>query len=200
MSNNLLVGKISLCHLYKLWEWDAVKLGLLWYLLSKDLITPYWCVSWENVSPQNSTQPQKMPIANQKRQNSWRCCLLQGNALLPTAAAREMFIYGSCFLYLVPSSVRLHYTCRVSGGNESHSALLLAPCHKAPIHQCHSAVHRAVVFVYILKGRECPHPSGQARCNFRERKGTASTALARMRGVHEREGIPKWWQDWLSEA
>lgn len=115
--------------------------------------------------------------------------LLQGNALLPTAAPREMFIYGSCFLYLVPPSVRLHYTCPVSGGNESHLALLLAPCHRAPIHQCHCAVHRAVVFVYILKGRECPHLSGQARCNFRERKGLASTSLAGTHGVYEREGI-----------
>lgn len=117
--------------------------------------------------------------------------LLQGNALLPTAAAREMFIYGSCFLYLVPPSVRLHYTCPVSGGNESHSALLLAPCHRAPIHQCHSAVCRAVVFVYILKGRERPHLTSQARCNFRERKGLVSTALARTLEVYEREGISK---------
>lgn len=51
-----------------------------------------------------------------------------------------------------------------------------------------------LVFVYILRGRECPHPSGQIRCNFRERKSLGSTVLAKTHEVCEREGIPKWWQ------
>lgn len=51
-----------------------------------------------------------------------------------------------------------------------------------------------LIFVYILRGRECPHPSGQIRCNFRERKNLGSTVLAKTHEVCEREGIPKWWQ------
>lgn len=34
MSNNVLVRKISMHHLYKLWERDGIKVGLLWHLLS----------------------------------------------------------------------------------------------------------------------------------------------------------------------
>lgn len=196
MSNNMLVRKISLCHLCELWEWDAVKLGLLWHLLSKDLRIPYRHYSWGNESPQTLTQSQNMPAANQeKRQNSWLYCLARDDAPLPIATLREMLIYVSCFLDLVSPSVRLYYINPVSGGNASqtwHCCWSPATEHQSISVTVQNAGQ--LVFVYILRGRECPHPSGQVRCNFRERKGLASTVLARTHEVREREEIPKWWQ------
>lgn len=104
MSSNMLVRKISLCRLH------AVKLGLLWHLLSKDLSIPYRHYSWGNESPQTLAQSQNMPVANpEKRQNSRFYCILRRDGSLPITTLRRMLIYASYVLDLASPSVRLYY-------------------------------------------------------------------------------------------
>lgn len=135
--------KISIYHLHELWEWNAVKLGLLWRLLSKNLSVPYRHYSWGNESLSTSTQSQNMPVPNQeKRQNSCLYCLLQRDAALPIATVREILICVSCFLLSHCDSL-LYIHCD-RGKYITDLLLLLDPCHRASIHQCHHAKRRAV--------------------------------------------------------
>jgi len=98
----------------------------------------------------------------------------------------------SRFLDLVSPSVRLYYRYPVPGGNASQTwRCCWSPATEYPSISVTAQNAGQLVFVYILRGRECPHPSGQVRCSFRERKGLASTVLARIHEVCEKEGIPK---------
>ncbi|KAL2303854.1 hypothetical protein Nmel_009133 [Mimus melanotis] len=71
-----------------------------------------------------------------------------------------------------------------SGGRKyiTDLLLLLDPCQEYLSISVTMQNTGQLVFVYILRGRECPHSSGQISCNFRERKSLGNTVLAK---IHE---------------
>lgn len=100
-----------------------------------------------------------MLVADQKRQNSCFYCLLRGDTHLSIATLREMLIYVFYFLGLISASVRLYYVYPVSRGNASqtwHCYWSTATEHLSISVTVQNAGQ--LLFVYILRGRECPHP------------------------------------------
>lgn len=163
---------------------------LLWHLLPKDLSVPYRHHSWGNESPQTLTQSQTIPVANQeKRQSSCLYCLLQGDAALPVATLREILICASCFLLSHCDSL-LYIHC--DRGKEIHYRFVAAvgPLPQSIYPSVSSCKTQGSWYLFTSWEEECPHPSGQIRCNFRERKSLGSTVLAKTRGMWE-GGNPK---------